>query len=317
MDSLRTDTFLDNAMESFETNILLQIHEFLKIQLFSLQNTPVTIFSLVMFLLFITIFSVMGKVLSKLLFNRLLAKVHMDDGVRFALMRFTNYIIIFIGIMISFQFIGIDLSGLAVIFGLLSVGIGFGLQNVTSNFISGLILLIERPIRIGDRIIVNDMEGDVSEINMRSTTIQSLENISIIVPNADFISGSVVNYSHGGDNRIRIRVHVGVAYGSNLEQVIICMRNAALAHPEVIKEPEPVVLLRDFGDSAWEMTVVSWIENAKKHYVVASEIRMNIVREFSENAIEIPFPQQDINFRNRMILSDERDQEKVKPDEQN
>ena len=239
-----------------------------------------------------------GKVISRLLFKRVLGRVEMDEGIRYTLIRFTNYFVIFIGVVISFQFIGIDLSGLAVIFGLLSVGIGFGLQNVTSNFIAGLILLIERPIKVGDRIIVNDMEGDVREINMRSTTIQSLQNISIIVPNADFISGNVVNYSFGGDNRIRVRVDVGVSYGSDLDLVIRSLREAALQHPEVIREPEPTVLFRNFGDSSWDLSVISWIDDAKRHFIVASEIRMNIVRIFRQHDIEIPFPQRDINFRN-------------------
>ncbi|KPP99615.1 MAG: MscS family mechanosensitve ion channel [Bacteroidetes bacterium HLUCCA01] len=298
---------IGQRVDTFDSGVLEQIHNFLAIQLFNLQNTPVTLYSLILFVIFISVFSVGGKVISRLLFKRVLGRVEMDEGIRYTLIRFTNYFVIFIGVVISFQFIGIDLSGLAVIFGLLSVGIGFGLQNVTSNFIAGLILLIERPIKVGDRIIVNDMEGDVREINMRSTTIQSLQNISIIVPNADFISGNVVNYSFGGDNRIRVRVDVGVSYGSDLDLVIRSLREAALQHPEVIREPEPTVLFRNFGDSSWDLSVISWIDDAKRHFIVASEIRMNIVRIFRQHDIEIPFPQRDINFRNLIeIKKDEK-----------
>jgi len=298
---------IGQRVDTFDSGVLEQIHNFLAIQLFNLQNTPVTLYSLILFVIFISVFSVGGKVISRLLFKRVLGRVEMDEGIRYTLIRFTNYFVIFIGFVISFQFIGIDLSGLAVIFGLLSVGIGFGLQNVTSNFIAGLILLIERPIKVGDRIIVNDMEGDVREINMRSTTIQSLQNISIIVPNADFISGNVVNYSFRGDNRIRVRVDVGVSYGSDLDLVIRSLREAALQHPEVIREPEPTVLFRNFGDSSWDLSVISWIDDAKRHFIVASEIRMNIVRIFRQHDIEIPFPQRDINFRNLIeIKKDEK-----------
>lgn len=303
VDTTNVIEHVQNTYSSIENSVLGQLHEFLTIQLFNLQNTPVTIYSLIVFILFLIVFSIGARIFSRFLFSRLLGGIQMDEGIRFTLIRFTNYFIIFIGVIISFQFIGIDLSGLAVIFGLLSVGIGFGLQNVTSNFIAGLILLIERPIKIGDRIVVNDMEGDVKEINMRSTTIQSLQNISIIVPYADFISGSVVNYSHGGDDRIRVRVEVGVSYGSNLDDVINALRQAALEHPEVLKDPEPIILLTSFGDSSWDMVVTSWILTAKRHHIVASEIRMNIVRLFREHNIEIPFPQRDINFRNMMELN--------------
>ena len=306
---------LSDTVQQLEENFLVQLHEFMTLQLFNLQNTPVTMYSLIMFLFFLSIFAIGGKVISRVLFFRMLGNVQMDEGIRYTLMRFTNYFVMFIGVVISFQFIGIDLSGLAVIFGLLSVGIGFGLQNVTSNFIAGLILLIERPIKIGDRIIVNDMEGDVKEINMRSTTIQSLLNISIIVPNADFISGSVVNYSYGGDTRVRVRVNVGVSYSSNLDLVLRCLREAAMNHPEVMQDPPPVVVFRDFGDSSWDLSVTSWINDAKRHIIVASEIRMNIVRIFKEHDIEIPFPQRDINFRNIMEMKSDAANRPLKPGE--
>jgi small-conductance mechanosensitive channel len=131
---------ISNAVSNIEESFFTQLHELMTTQLFNLQNTPVTIYSLVMFFVFLTVFAIGGKILSRLIFFRLLGNIQMDDGIRYTLMRFTNYFVIFIGVVISFQFIGIDLSGLAVIFGLLSVGIGFGLQNVTSNFIAGLIL---------------------------------------------------------------------------------------------------------------------------------------------------------------------------------
>jgi small-conductance mechanosensitive channel len=298
-DSTNTDTttVIESIKEHIDLNLFQKFSELLKLTLFRIQDTPITLTSILMFVLFLVIFSVAGKVLSKLLFKRALQRIEMDPGIRFALMRFTNYTIVFVGVVISFQFLGIDLSGLAVIFGLLSVGIGFGLQNVTSNFISGLILLIERPIKIGDRIIVNDQEGDVIEINMRSTTIRSLDNITIIVPNADFISALVVNFSHE-DPKIRVRVEVGVAYSSDLDLVLKVLKKAASDHPEILKDPEPIVVFKNFGESSWDLVVIGWIDNPKRHLLVASDIRMNIVRLFNAHHIEIPFPQRDINFRN-------------------
>ena len=138
----------------------------------------------------------------------------------------------------AFQFVGINLSGLAVIFGLLSVGIGFGLQNVTSNFIAGLILLFEQPIKIGDRIMVGDTEGDVLEINIRSTTIRSLNNVSIIVPNSEFVSSNVVNWSHG-DPKIRLVVEVGVSYQSDLDTVL---RSLQEVHFHLSPTQEPLAI---------------------------------------------------------------------------
>ena len=304
-----TTTVVEQVIDKIDVNVWSRFRELLELTLFKIQNTPITIASIVMFVLFLVLFSIAGRIISRLIFQRVLAKVDMDSGIRYTLTRFTNYTIVFIGVIISFQFLGIDLSGLAVIFGLLSVGIGFGLQNVTSNFIAGLILLIERPIKIGDRIVVTDQEGDVVEINMRSTTIKSLDNISIIVPNADFISGRVINFSHN-DTRVKVRVEVGVSYSSDLDLVIQTLKDAASQHSNILKDIEPFVLLKNFGESSWDMVVIVWIDDPQLHYRIASDIRMSIVRLFKERNIEIPFPQRDINFRNVLPYKDESEESK-------
>jgi small-conductance mechanosensitive channel len=197
--------------------------------------------------------------------------------------------------------VGIDLSGLAVIVGLLSVGIGFGLQNITSNFISGLILLFERPIKIGDRITVGHTEGDVIAINMRSTTIRSLNNISIIVPNSEFVSSQVINWSHG-DPKVRLDVHVGVSYHSDLDAVIQALREVAEESPSVLKNPEADVLFSGFGDSSWNMELRVWLEDPKKYYLTRSEINCAIVHKFREYGIEIPYPQRDLHVRSPLSM---------------
>ncbi|MFW6348002.1 MAG: mechanosensitive ion channel family protein, partial [Cyclonatronaceae bacterium] len=252
---------------------------------------------IIIFVLLLLFFAFVSKFLSKLLYRRILRRVNMDEGIRYTLQRITNYTILILGVLFSFQFIGIDLSGLTVIFGLLSVGIGFGLQNLTSNFISGIILLFERPISVGDRIMVDDVEGDVQEINIRSTTINSIDNISIIVPNSDFISGRVINYSHG-DTTLRLSVGVGVSYNSDLDLVLRVMREVAEDHPGVMAEPAPQVLLTNFGDSSWDMLLRCSIARAKQHPFISSDLRCEIVRRFRTHNIEIPFPQRDLNFRN-------------------
>jgi small-conductance mechanosensitive channel len=212
------------------------------------------------------------------------------------MVRIGHYVVMFIGTLIAFQFVGLDLSSLTVILGLLSVGIGFGLQNITSNFISGIILLFERPIKVGDRVTVGDVEGDVQSINMRSTTVTSLRNITIIVPNSDFISNTVTNWSYG-DLKIRVDIDVGVSYGSDLDKVLKALREVAEENRDVMQKPEPQVLLMNFGESSWDMQLRFWLPSPERYYRVRSDINCAIVRKFREYDIEIPFPQRDLHVR--------------------
>ena len=269
------------------------VDKILNFKLFELNQTPVTLSSIVMFIFMMIVFFLFSRFLNRLLLKRILTGFNIEESKRYTMLRVNHYLIMVIGGVVSFQFVGIDLSGLAVIFGLLSVGIGFGLQNVTSNFVAGLILLFERPIRIGDRVTVGNTEGEVTEINIRSTTIRTLNNISIIVPNSQFVSSNVINWSHG-DPKIRLDIEVGVSYNSDLDKVLSVMKQAELDHPDKLKSPQPDVLLTGFGDSAWNMLLRVWIRNPKGHHIIRSEINCEIVRKFRENGIEIPFPQQDL-----------------------
>ncbi len=212
------------------------------------------------------------------------------------MLRLSHYLMVFIGAIVAFQFVGIDLSGLAVVLGFLSVGIGFGLQNVTSNFISGLILLFERPIKVGDRVTVGDTVGYVTNIKIRATTIRTLNNISIIVPNSNFISNNVINWTHG-DRKIRIEIPVGVSYTSDLDLVLKSLEEVALENNEVLKDPKPEVHLKNFGDSSWEMNLRVWLADPKTYYYVQSDLNCAIVRKFRKNGVEIPFPQRDLHIR--------------------
>jgi small-conductance mechanosensitive channel len=265
-------------------------------KLFEINRTPVTPSSIVMFVIVVTVFYFFSRLLQKALQNKILTRFRIDKGTQYTLSRVSHYVIMIIGGLLAFQFIGIDLSGLAVIVGLLSVGIGFGLQNVTSNFIAGLILLFERPIKVGDRVTVGRTEGDVVAINMRSTTVRSLDNISIIVPNSEFVSSQVINWSHG-DPKVRLIVEVGVSYNSNLDDVIRSLHEVADENQNVLKHPEPDVLLSSFGDSSWNMKLRVWLENPENYYKIHSDINCEIVRKFRQNGIEIPFPQRDVHMR--------------------
>jgi small-conductance mechanosensitive channel len=280
-------------------SIWLSAADILHFKIFEINQTPVTPLSIVMFLLMMMAFNIFSRLINRVLVKRLLSTLNIDAGMRFTMVRINHYAIMLIGAIVSFQFVGVDLSGLAVIFGLLSVGIGFGLQNITSNFISGLILLFERPIKIGDRVTVTGHDGDVTDINIRSTTIKTLNNISIIVPNSEFISGNVINWSH--DNpEIRLDVDVGVSYNSDLEKVLTTLKEIGANHAMTMQKPEPQVLLQSFGDSSWDMQLQVWIRDGKLHYLVKSDINKEIVRRFREENIEIPFPQRDLHFKSAL-----------------
>jgi len=277
------------------------LQEYLNLTLFMLQDTPVTIMSLVVFFIFLAVFIFLGSFTRRMLQSRVLSKLEIDPGLQYTLARVSQYIIVIIGVLVSFQFVGINLTSLAVVFGLLSVGIGFGLQNITANFISGLIVMFERPISVGDRVDVAGIEGDVTEINIRSTKIRTLNNISIIVPNTEFVSNSVINYSHG-DPTFRLDINVGVAYSSDLDKVLKALNEVAEEHDKVMKQPKHQVHLTEFGDSAWEMQLRVWIPNVKERYILRNEFNQAIVRKFNELEIEIPFPQRDLHVRSSVSI---------------
>jgi len=272
------------------------IQIFFDTRLFTVGTTDVTLSAIFVFFFILLIIVVSSRLFARKLVDRILIRLQIEEGTRYTFKRVIELTFILIGAIIAFQSIGINLSGLAVIFGLLSVGIGFGLQNITSNFVAGLILLFERPIKVGDRVTVGGIEGDVIEINIRSTTIRSLNNIDIIVPNSEFVSAQVVNWSHG-DRKIRLDIEVGVSYNSDLETVLRSLKEVASENQEILRNPPPDVHLREFGDSSWNMKLRIWIDNPKRHPVVRSDINCAIVRKFRENGVEIPFPQRDFHLR--------------------
>ncbi len=278
------------------SEFMASVETVLNYTLFTIKQTPVTLVSIFIFVLLLLCFAVIARIIGKVILKRFFAQIQVEEGVSYSLIRITQYLIMIAGVVISFQFIGVDLSGLVFIFGLLSVGIGFGLQNITSNFVSGLVLLIERPIRVGDRVTVGDTLGDVLEINMRSTTIRTLTNISIIVPNSEFTSSNVINWSHG-DPKVRLDLAIGVSYNSDLATVLRSLREVADENEDLLKQPEPEVNFIGFGSSSWELELRVWLASPKKYQVVRSDLNCAIVEKFRANNVEIPFPQRDLHLR--------------------
>jgi small-conductance mechanosensitive channel len=252
--------------------------------------------------------------------HRWFTRTQMERGTRESMSTIVSYIGISIAVIISLSIAGLDFSKLALIAGALSVGIGFGLQNIVNNFVSGLILLFERPIKTGDWIQVGTVEGYVRKISIRSTQIQTFDRSDVIVPNSDLISGTVTNWMLY-DQRGRIRVPVGVAYGSNTQLVKELLLEVANKHERVIKNPmlapTPVVFFLGFGDSSLNFDLRCHISNIDTRIATISEINFAIDEIFRKNGIEIPFPQRDLHVRdisttrnNQDILPDNQDKDK-------
>jgi len=277
-------------------NIFTNTSTTLNTPIFYINETPITIIGIVIFFLIIFIASSISKLLRKILNFKLAKLAHIDKGASYALGKIIHYLILAVGVVFALQFIGINLSSLAVIAGFLSVGVGFGLRNITSNFISGVILLFERPISVGDRITVGDNQGDVTKISMRATQIKTPDNVSMIVPNSFFIEQEVINWSHG-DKKIRLHIPVGVAYGSNISKVKEALLKVAQDHERVMENPPPNVWFMEFGDSSLNFELLIWIVKPEGIYQIKSDINYAIDKIFREENIEIPFPQRDLHLK--------------------
>ncbi len=224
------------------------------------------------------------------LVNNVLAKMDIDDGIRHSLASGFGFVGFIIAAIIAIIVMGGNLSNLALIASALSVGIGFGLQNVINNFVSGIIILFERPIKVGDWVIVSGEEGQVKQINIRSTEIETFKKSSIIIPNATLLSSSVTNLTHA-NNWSRQSISIGVAYGSDVKRVTEILLEIAAKHKYVLKNPAPYVLFKDFGASSLDFELRCYTNNIWQGWRIPSDIRYEINERFIEEGIEIPFQQ--------------------------
>ena len=263
-----------------------------------LGGIQVTLWSVLYFLILLFLLFYVTAKLRKWIVYKLLAKSKIDIGVRIAVGTIIRYIVLVIGIIIFLQSAGINLSAITVLAGALGVGIGFGLQNITNNFVSGIIILFERPIKVGDRIELGDVSGDVVTISMRSTTIVTNDNISIIVPNSDFISSKVINWSHT-DRNIRFNFPIGVSYNEDPNEVKKLLLEVVAENEGILNKPEPDVLFKGYGDSSLDFNLRVWTrEYINRPNVLKSQIYYAVFEKFKEHNIEIPFPQRDLHIKN-------------------
>ncbi|MDY0213006.1 MAG: mechanosensitive ion channel [Desulfuromonadaceae bacterium] len=221
---------------------------------------------------------------------------YIESGARDSINTLVHYFIIFCGVIFSFSAAGIGLKNLAVIAGALSIGIGFGLQNIVNNFISGIILLFERPIRKGDTIILDGEWAVVRNIGLRATVVETFNKAELIVPNSDLISQKVTNLTHS-NAQLRVVLDVGTAYGSDMEQVLAILEEEAKKHPNAAKSPAPSAIFVGFGDSSLNFKLRIWLNNLDYCLSVVSEVGIAVYKRFGAEGIEIPFPQQDLHVR--------------------
>jgi small-conductance mechanosensitive channel len=278
-------------------NFFIEIREYLNIPVTSIGKTEVTIWTIVYFIFLTFLLFYVTNKLRKWIVYKVLSKSKIDLGVRVAVGTIFRYIILVIGLIIVLQTVGIDLSTVTILFGALGIGIGFGLQNITNNFVSGIVILFERPIKVGDRIEVGDVSGDVVRISMRSTTIITNDNISIIVPNSDFISSKVINWSHI-DRNIRLNFSIPVSFKEDPQKIKKILVDVADKNDGVLKEPKPDVLFDKFADNSLVFNLRVWTrEYINRPGVLRSQLYYSVFEEFAKNGVEIPFPQRDLHLK--------------------
>jgi small-conductance mechanosensitive channel len=269
----------------------------LREELFKLSDTPVSFLSILIFLVGMSITVTAGRAIRSGITRYLDRRRRTPaPGVSYAVGRMVQYVVVVAGTLVCLDTLGVDLGTLAALGAMLSVGVGFGLQNIAQNFISGIILLVERPIQKGDFIVVGDIVGTVTEIEMRATKVVSRDGVAMIIPNSEFISGRVFNQSHP-TTRKRVRIGVGVAYGSDTAAVRDTLVAIALAHKDVMKDPAPLVLFKNFGDSSLDFEMAVWLDSPEREPLIMSELRFEIDRVFRQRDIEIPFPQREVRIR--------------------
>jgi len=270
--------------------------EVLRFKLFTVGGTDVSLLTIIVMAIVVFVSTKIAKLLKNYFNRAVFPRFKIDSGLQSSLSKLIGYIVITIGIIIALQGMGIRLSALTVFAGVLGVGIGFGMQSITANFVSGIAILFERQIKEGDMVKVGNMIGTVMKIKLRSSIIRTIDNEHLIVPNTEFVNTTVENMSHS-DPRLRLHVEVGVAYGTDPYLVREALLEAARLTENILDVPEPDVLFSSFGDSALNFVIRVWVAGPAIQLMVKSQLRYAIVERFRQRGITIPFPQRDVHLR--------------------
>jgi len=288
---------LSHRLLSLVVGVLRSLENLIFSPLITRGSTEISIYTVLQVIVFVSITVVLARASRRVLLQRILSRTPLDLGVQHAVATFTQYLVLAFGFLVGLPTLGINLSALSFLAGAIGVGVGFGLQNVTNNFISGIIILFERPIKIGDRIEVGDVNGDVVHIAARSTTVRTNDNIAIIIPNSSFISSNVINWSHG-DSKVRFRVPVQVAYDSDVRLVEKLLLEVARDNENVLEDPPPRVIFKEFGESALKFELRVWSSRLlHRRGVLISQLNFAIFEKFKQDGVRIPYPQLDLHLK--------------------
>jgi small-conductance mechanosensitive channel len=282
-----------NSFEKF-TNWIKPVWNF---ELFHLGDTVFTTKTFLSLIISLFLLFYITSKIRKLLVSKIFPRYDLNIGVSQSIATIIRYLLVIIGLFIIFQTTGIDLSAIGLLIGALGIGIGFGLQNITNNFISGIIILFERPVKVGDRIEVDELAGNIVNISARATTVITNDNIAVIVPNSDLVSTRVINWSHN-NRSVRLNFPVGVSYKEDPEIIKKLLIEVADANKGVLSNPPPDVLFENFGDSSLDFELRVWTdEYSDKPKVLKSQLYYAIFKKFKEHGIEIPYPQRDLHLK--------------------
>jgi potassium efflux system protein len=240
------------------------------------------------------------RLIGRFLAGHLLGSLGVESGAREAVGLVFRYAVLFVAALVVLQAWGIDVRSLSVFAGVVGVGIGFGMQNIANNFVSGLVLNLERPVRPGDFLTIGDLAGTVTRVGTRCTEIRTLDEVTILVPNSHLLENQVVNWTHG-DPVCRIHVPVGVAYGSDVRRVRAALLESAQEHPDVVGDPRPRVEFRGFGDSGLDFELLVWTRDPRHQFRLRSDLNYRIEANLRRHGIQIPFPQRDLHLRSPKV----------------
>ena len=302
------DTFKDVVSSPAAPNIFRNIYERILYVLISVKNSLThkfvlaegrytTPFKMLFGILVLVAAFTCTRYLKNILQTKVYEKAQLEEGAKQAISSGVKYFIIGIAAIIGLNVAGIPLRSLTIFAGAFGIGIGFGMQNIINNLVSGIIIVFEKPIKVGDVIKIDaDIAGKVESINIRSTTIKTFERTTAIIPNSRFLESNMINWIHGGDMVLRAIIHVGVAYGSDTELVRECLLKVANEHPHVLKDPEPKVRFAEFGESSLNFQLYFWA-HIDNRWMAISDLNFAIDKIFRENNITMPFPQRDLHIR--------------------